>query len=137
MADASGTCKGTEAFETLTRTKRSLGVIFRSPEREGPAKLRQRAVRALCKFVRVGAHLRVAWRHYNCCETLFVWEGEVVCEGPSYLKSVGWHTQGGSSVTRGTFGRYISCSVRGEAAHDSPLSLLTEYRCRALRGAGE
>ena len=89
MADASGTHGGTEVFETLMRTKRGRGVVFRSPEREGPAKLRQRAVRSLCKFIRVGAFIRVAWR-YETSSEVFIWDGEVVGGVPASLQNFDW-----------------------------------------------
>ena len=72
MANASGAVNGTEAFETLYRTKRVWGVIFRPPVREGLAKLRQRAVRAICKIAKVGCQvLRVVWR-YEIYYTLII-----------------------------------------------------------------
>ena len=86
MADASGAAGGTELLETFCRTKRVRGVIFRSPERREFAKLRQRAVRAICKFARLGAFIRVVWRHETSGK-LSLWSGRVVDVCLARLKS--------------------------------------------------
>ena len=76
MADASGVVEGTEILETLYRTKRVLGVLFRPRAGKGFAKLRQRAVRAILKMAKVGALIRVVWRHETCSRFL-LWKGKV------------------------------------------------------------
>ena len=63
-------------FETLTRTKRARGVLFRPPQRRGPAKLRQRVTRALIKSVRVGSRLHVVWRYFTS-ENMFLGAGRM------------------------------------------------------------
>ena len=89
MANASGAVKGTEAVEILYRTKRVRGVIFRPPVREGLAKLRQRAVRAICKIAKVGAVLRVVWR-YETCSRFYLWTGRVEEVHVSLFRNESW-----------------------------------------------